>query len=415
MKIVMQQPGAEAWPYENDAEVMKAMSAIGTETSLLGRRPRFAYWNQLQSAADAGRALRQVQALDEFTPGGGYDEAAFIKARQELIKELRLVESTRAYMEKLAQPDAKGDEIWNQAGKISVELENEIQRAKENAMASSEYLAIVEELLEVAALFATEGGSEEVKETAKFLEGAAIAAEAGQTLFNTNYDGSEAEPSVSVKALRLGETLAEQAKDNEKAFYRFGDLIVSDWSKLQVVGRYGGCNPDGSCGKNNEYDQLALTPRMALVAEASTIRAFDRQLYGRLVPLAFPIWDAARINPTERPSKGHPFYCGIGGRYPLEGAPRLAYFEAPDELFPQSANSATDNEGAIVWRVHITVRRDSRTYSWPGKATLERMFNPIPLNDNLHPEKGGLGMSGGEYMREGEKIGKYIGPGCDEE
>jgi hypothetical protein len=414
MRIVMAPPGAQAWPDEDDPAVMNAMSAIGTETTSLGRRPRFAYWNQLATAADAARALRQVQALDEFTPGDGYDEKAFTTARQELIKELRLVESTRAYMEALAQPDARSDEIWEQAGKISAELEDELKHLKEKAKASSEYFAIIGELLEMGALFATDGASEEVKGIAKYLEAAAIAAEAGQTLFNTNFDGSEGKPSVDVEALRLGETLAEQAKDNEKAFSRFGDLIVSDWAKLQIVGRYGGCNPDGSCGKNAEYDQLALTPQMALVAEASTIRAFDRQLYGRLVPLAFPIWDTGRLNGgSERPSKGGELWCGASARYPLYGAPTLAYLESPDELFPEGNNSAAENENALVWRIHITIAREGHTYGWPGKSMLERMFGRIPLAENLHPGKGGLGMNAGDYMREGEKINKYDGVTCE--
>jgi hypothetical protein len=38
---------------------------------------------------------------------------------------------------------------------------------------------------------------------------------------------------------------------------------------------------------------------------------------------------------------------------------------------------------------------------------VERMFNPLPLEEDVHPNLGGLGMSPGQFMREGERISKY--------
>lgn len=411
MRIIMDPPGGEPWPYESNPKVMKAMSAIGEATTLLGSRPRFTYWNKLSTPALAQQALSEVEKVKEYPSGEGFSKAAFEKARQELIKELEMVQTTRAYMAELAQPNGD-NEVWQLAGKVSTELKDDIERLERSAKASAEYLEIIGEMLEIGALIATDGASEGVKQLAKFLESAAIAAETGQTLMNVDYDGSEGQPSVVVEGLRLGEALVQQAKDNERAFTRFGDIIVSDWAKLQVVGKYGGCNPEGSCGKHKEYAALAHTPEMGTVAEAATIRSFDREIYGRLVPLAFPIWDTGSIERHQKemptPSFQTLFYCyDIGHHYPFEGAPEQAYSITPEELFPKGTNSPTDINNALLWEVHLSVARSGLDYSWPQKSMVERMFNPLPLEENEHPNLGGLGMSPGQFMREGERIGKY--------
>jgi hypothetical protein len=399
MDIVLQRPGAEAWPDEGNEEVMKAMAFIGRETKLLGSRPRFAYWNNLTSNALASEALTEVKEKGRFEAGQGFSGAAFEKAKRDLYTELPLVKSVRLYMELLGKPAGTGANAWQKAATIGAELKDLLEKLKEKSKAQSEYLSFLAELLEIGAILTGDGPEEEALQ--KFIEAAAVAAEAGQTLWNTNYDGSETKPSIEVEADRLGEELVRQAVANEKSFTRFGDILVSDWSKLRVMGTYGGCNPEGSCGKNGEYDELAYEPKMAALAEKNTTMAFERELYSKLVPLAFPIWNTGESE-HESNNEKFLFYCRDIS-YPFEEAPELAYFRSPSNFLPGGwKNPETGNS---VWNVYLSVARSRRTYGYPSPAMLGRMFNPLSADK---PSEEGLQMNRGDFFREGEKINKYV-------
>jgi hypothetical protein len=399
MDLVMQSPGQEAWPDEDDPTVMAAISAIGVKTKLLGRRPRFAYWNSLTTAARAGQALREVKDLRRSSLPG-LSDPAFEAAKGDLVTELNLVESARAYMEELAQPEGAGGGAYMRAATVSDELEEDLKKLKEEGEAFSEYFAVLQQLFETGALIASGGESEAAKFLVKFLQGMTIAAETGQTAFNTSWKGAQTTPSVAVKAAQLGETLVQQARDNEKAFTRFGDIIVSDWHKLQIVGEYGGCNPEGSCGEHDEWDQLALTPAMATQAETATIRAFNREIYTRLVPLAFPIWHTGRIQPRMREHlpPGRSYECSDFS-HPFLEAPKLSYFPSPAEFNPTT--------GVEEWEMYLSVARSGLTYGFAKEPMLERMFDPMPVGSS-DPFRGGLGMNPGDFMREGMRISEYV-------
>jgi PKD repeat protein len=399
MSIVLQRPGTEAWPDEGNEEVMKAMSFIGTETKLLGSRPRFAYWNNLTTLAAATEALNEVKEKGRFEAGQGFSGAAFEKAKRDLLVELPLVKSVRLYMEELAQPAGSGANAWEKAATIGAELKDLLNKLQEKSKAQAEYLSFLAELLEIGAIFA--GGGPEEETLQKFIEAAAIAAEAGQTLWNTNYDGSETKPSIEVEADRLGEELVRQAKANEKSFTRFGDIVVSDWSKLRVMGTYGGCNQGGSCGKQNEYIELAYEPKMAALAEKNTTEAFERELYSRLVPLAFPIWNTGESEHESNNVKAL-FYCRDIS-YPFEEAPELAYFRSPSNFLPGGWRHP--ETGNSVWNVYLSVARSRRTYGYPSPTMLGRMFNPLVAGKESEE---GLQMNRGDFFREGEKINKYV-------
>jgi hypothetical protein len=398
MDMVLQRPGTEPWPDEGNEEVMKAMSFIGAETKLLGSRPRFAYWNNLVTNQLATEALTEVKEKGRFQAGQGFSGAAFEKAKKDLYTELPLVKSVRLYMELLGKPAGTGANAWQKAATIGAELKDLLEKLKEKSKAQSEYLSFLAELLEVGALFA---GDPEVAELQKFIEAAAIAAEAGQTLWNTNYDGSETKPSIEVEADRLGEELVRQAMANEKSFTRFGDILVSDWSKLQVMGTYGGCNPEGSCGKKGEYDELAYEPKMAQLAEKNTTLAFERELYSKLVPLAFPIWNTGESRHESNNLKAL-FYCRDVS-YPFEEAPELAYFRSPSNFYPGGYRHP--ETGDPSWNVYLSVSRSRRTYGFASPSMLGHMFNPLVAGK---PSEEGLQMNRGDFMREGEKFAKYI-------
>lgn len=177
--------------------------------------------------------------------------------------------------------------------------------------------------------------------------------------------------------------------------------MVSDWSKLRVMGTYGGCNMGGSCGKNNEYVELAYESKMAALAEKNTTMAFERELYSRLVPLAFPIWNTGESEHESNNVKSL-FYCRDIS-YPFEEAPELAYFRSPSNFYPGGWKHP--ETGNPVWNVYLSVARSRRTYGYPSPTMLGRMFNPLVADK---PSEEGLQMNRGDFFREGEKINKYV-------
>ena len=229
-----------------------------------------------------------------------------------------------------------------------------------------------------------------------------IAGEAGQNYYNVNFDGSEAKPSTEVEAAKLGEELANQAKASAKSFDRFGDILVSDWSKLQLVGKYGGCDAEGGCGPKGEYAELASEPKIVEAAQQATAQGFEREIYTKLVPLVFPIWKTEPETNITATNLGEHYYC-YDISYPFYGAPELAYFKSLGDFLPaRSEGNPTNN---FYYRVYLSVARSGRTYGWASKSMLEHMFNPLNARN---AKEDGLGMNRGDFMREGERIGKYI-------
>ena len=169
------------------------------------------------------------------------------------------------------------------------------------------------------------------------------------------------------------------------------------------MGKFGGCNPEGSCGPKAEYDELAYDPQMAEAARQMTTDGFERELYTRLVPLAFPIWNTEPETTTEATNLGEHYYCRDIS-YPFYRAPELAYFKSLSGLAPAPGDHpATDSP--FSYRVYLSVARSGLTYGWASKSMLEHMFNPLNAKN---AKEDGLQMNRGDFMREGERIAKYI-------
>jgi hypothetical protein len=206
-----------------------------------------------------------------------------------------------------------------------------------------------------------------------------------------------------VEAIRLANTLAEQAGANEASIERFFDILISDWSKLQVVGRWGGCSPNENCGPNNKFIEFAYEGAWGKDVVASTKEAAEREIYTKLVPMVFPIWKLEPMtNRSETELESH-YYCHDFS-YPLYRAPKKAYFKSPAEFIPNAEFG--DPRHPLFYRVYLTVRRDGLTYGYPSETVLNRMFGPLKPNGTNVTR--GLAMNYGDFMREGERIGKYI-------
>jgi hypothetical protein len=394
MQILVRAPQPTAWPLEGNAEAQAAIAAIGSQCAELGPNPRAAYWTQLTDPEVATTALAEVQKSTRPATAT-FSAAAFAAAKKELETEIEYVRKTRVYMKELAQPANSAGKIgWQEAGLISAELEERLKDLKEEGAAKAEYFSIVEEVLEAASLAFDVG---EFAKTAKFLTAAAIVAEGGQTAWEGTYSGASKPPGVTVQALQLGKQLRIQAEATEAAFARMGDVIVSDWTKLAEVGKYGGCDFNGGCGPNGEFEELSHNKEAEEVASAAMKRSFDRELYERLVPLAFPIWNTGTAEIPETGAPPEEFYCSDFS-YPFNGAPALAYHRTFWLFDP-----ATQTK---FWRVYISIARSERTYGWAPETMLKRMFEPVPANSS-NAEAGGLGIDPDQFMRQGLKIEEY--------
>ncbi|HEY2054637.1 MAG TPA: hypothetical protein VGH14_11945 [Solirubrobacterales bacterium] len=395
MNLLVQPPQPNAWPLEGNAEAQVAISWIGSQCAELTANPRAAYWTQLTDPEVAETALKEVQKLKQYPKGVSFSEKAFVEAREELETEIEYVRKTRVYMKELAQPANLGGKIGLQeAGLISAELEERLKDLKEEGQVNAEWLAVVEEGLEAISLgFDWKA----FPNAAKFFAAAAIAAEAGQTAWSANYEGGTKPPSIGVQALQLGKQLRIQAEANEGFFTRMGDIFVSDWSKLKIVGHWGGCNPS-ACGEHGEYTELSHDEEQEKIASAATKRAADAEVYERLVPLAYPIWKtglAAFGTPPKLPPAE--FRCSDSS-YPFEGAPASAYHLTYWQFDPET--------GEKFWLVYLSVARSERTYGWPSETMLKRMFESVPVNSS-NSEEGGLGINPDAFMRGGAKIKEY--------
>ncbi len=95
MEEVLRAPGTEAWPGENEPEVMKAMEFIG-KTTILGADPRYSYWHKIETESEAARALKEAGAVT-FEEGEGFRRGDFAKAMNYLKVELTMVAKARGY------------------------------------------------------------------------------------------------------------------------------------------------------------------------------------------------------------------------------------------------------------------------------------------------------------------------------
>jgi hypothetical protein len=302
-------------------------------------------------------------------------------------------------MEELKATTGDGSEAWEKALKVNAELKDLLEKLKEKGRSSVEVLSVLSQIFQFVA---TAAGFPEASSFVRFLELAVIAGEAGENYYNVNYDGSEGKPSTEVEAAKLGEELAKQAKASAKSFDRFGDILVSDWSKLQLIGKYGGCDAEGGCGPKGEYAELAYEPKIGEAAQQATTEGFEREIYTKLVPLVFPIWKTEPETGITATNLGEHYYC-YDRSYPFYGAPELAYFKSLNEFLP--ANSESNPTNHFDYRVYLSVARSHRTYGWASKSMLAHMFNPLNARN---AKEDGLGMNRGDFMREGERIGKYI-------
>lgn len=233
---------------------------------------------------------------------------------------------------------------------------------------------LFEIMLQLAEPF-TGGATAEVAELLDF----------GMWAYGANNSGAPTYQDFSIAANQLGAQLEQQAQATEKAIARMGDVIVSDWAKLSVVGPVASCEPGPGCPP--EY---SFTTDDSAAASASINRGIQRLAYERLFPLGYLVYQLLRGNPAGQPvihrSKPPDIAAYTCKPFPpFAEAPANAYQSLLQVIDPAGADNAYDT--FVLSRPTDTL--DAARY--PPDAMLDHMFKDVP--DTNDPKDDGLGMS----------------------
>jgi hypothetical protein len=388
-RLVMAEPGAERWPLAGDADAQKALAYLGNKQGQLGPDPRSAYWTQNFDQAQWQGVAKDVEGIS-YPGGHDFTEDQFNKVKTQLLQELRWVGRVRGYLTTLSSPFWEGIfEDWSKSQTIADRIYKEARSPKdETAMRWIEFTRIMLELASPLTGHAT-------SEVAAILD-------FGVWLAGANADGEPGYEDLHITADELGSKLIEQAVASRATFKRIGDVIVSDYHKLSVVGSNAFCNSD-DCNKD-----FAFTDADQELAATVASRGVERILYEKLLPIGFHyfqlnqfVWnDMHDLDPHDYVCRGiyHPWY----GFPALASTSLLGYLDLQQNFYGQD-----------VFVLGAPAERESDQHSTPpSDKTLERVFGPV--SSSKDPDAGGLGVSAAELVLKSERYGwEDNGPGND--
>jgi hypothetical protein len=220
-------------------------------------------------------------------------------------------------------------------------------------------------------------------------------------------DGSPGGEELPFAANVLGAKLADQAQQAQATYLTMGNIIVSDYAKLSVVGANGGCDPDSKgCDKRFSYTDADNAKVSAAIA-----RGAERLAYEKLLPLGFHVFKLApslrNVRDHSHPPDPRQYVCG-GIYYPWYYYPSA---EAWTSLLQGFDPVHHDNAYDVFV---LSVPPGANTYHGtpPEEKTLKRMFDPVSSSNAA--ADGGLGISSSALMRTAEHDGwTGNGPGRD--
>ena len=377
-QLVMRTPSG-SWPLDGDTGASNAIAYIGSQVSELGSDPRSAYWTQVVDASFRSD-VEDVEMPDEsdIPPAAPFKSADFDRAKAQLKKELGYVIKVYKYMDLLAYPGADaGANAWAQSQTLADKLAQQIQLDK-NASVAYNPLPLIEGLLDLVGSLLL---GPEFKAVTAFIATAAAVTEVAASITSDSDGSPSSRLSQKIVADDFGITLRNQAVRTSQSFEAMGDIIVSDWSKLQEVGRYGACNPNGGCPPG--YEEYAYSKDMQQIAVQTTELALERTVHEQLLPVTYPIWDTRLSKPSAGPPATDLFRCT--DMAPFRNAPTNAYFSALDSWDP--------NAGQNLWRTYLAAVAlpDGASLSHPPAAVLNHMFGA--------PVSGGLGIVPADFFQ----------------
>jgi hypothetical protein len=372
-----------AWPLDDDPGAKRALAFLGGQDHRLGPDPRSSYWTQAPNEATTDSIIEHLNEIsyptDAVEPPSlaplRFTRPEFDAAKKQLIKELRWVGNVRTYLDKLSSPYGPDAALKTWADVQVIADDIYAAANNPNREVAFKWLELTESILDLLGPVTHE------------VTGAIAAAmEIAAWTYGATNEGAPTAEEVNVEAHKLGAHLVEQAQQTRETFARMGDVIVSDYAKLSVVGDKGGCAPAPDCPK-----ELAFSEADRIAASADVYRGFEKTAYLELLPLEFhPMaltrhWEAGRQ--VERPVPPSPagYQCNLAFPWSeYEDLPRASghLLQEVDmtgrdhgwDTFVLSAASGSD--------VHGTP---------PSVKILKRMFEPVSLSGV--PTAGGLGIS----------------------
>lgn len=398
LQNLIMQPPTKAWPLDNNPEAHEALAYIGqTSDNRLGCDPRSSYWTQGFGEADVNAIVREVAAAtypgtnagDPCAPGNNvaFTESQFDTAQNELLQELKWVGRVRSYMTNLSAPfDDNGLKSWARVIEIAADIYDKAKQPDENVGLNwNAFTSIILKLLGPVT-----GGTSAT---------AAGLLDLGAWIANRHADGSSRADELPFKADQLGAKLVDQAEQAQASYVKMGDIIVSDYAKLSVVGANGGCAPGSpTCNEDFSYtdnDRADLSEALALGVE--------RLAYEKLLPLGFHVFqlnsDPKYVPDHTQPPDPQQYNC-----------PYYPWYYYPSPLAWTSLLQGFDpvHHDNIYDVFVLSIPPGANTYHGtpPDEAMLTRMFDSV--------SKGGLGMSAATMMRTAEHDGwTGEGPGRD--
>jgi hypothetical protein len=380
---LMLAPPTRSWPLDDDPGAKRALAYLGGKDPRLGPDPRSSYWTQVLDEAATDSIIDHLKEI-EYPNDAGKDaslaplrftQPEFDKARKQLIQELRWVGNVRTYLSNLSSPYGPNAALkaWVDVQTIADTIFEAAQRRdRETAFSWLELTSAILELLGPLTheLTSTIGAAMEI---AVWAYGAAN-------------NGAPTADEVNLKAHELGAHLVEQAQQSQEAFKRMGDVIVSDYAKLSVLGEKGGCAPAPDCPA-----EFAFSEAGRVTSSADIYRGFEQTAYLELLPLEFRVmalsrnWERGRQRERQVPPWPGDYQCNLAFPWSeYEDLPRASgdLLQEVDmtgrdhgwDTFVLSSASGTDLHG-----------------NPPPVTILKRMFEPVSLSGD--PSKGGLGIS----------------------
>jgi hypothetical protein len=399
-------PPTNAWPLDDNPGAHDALAYISqTADNRLGCNPRSAYWTQRLTESDLTAITATVRAATY--PGAGasdpctngtikFTAAEFATARTQLVTELGWVGRVRSYMLSLSSPFADGGvKSWSTVIDIAAGIYDESRKPDEDvALEWTEFTSLI---LEVLGPFTGEVSGE-----------AADILDLGMWIAGRGADGSPAGEELPFAANVLGAKLADQAQQAQATYLTMGNIIVSDYAKLSVVGANGGCDPDSKgCDKSFSYTDADNAKVSAAIA-----RGAERLAYEKLLPLGFHVFELApslrNVVDHSHPPDPRQYECG-GGYHPWYDYPPST--EAWTSLL-QGFDPVHHDNAYDVFVLSVPPGPNTYHGTPPEEKTLKRMFDPVSSSNAA--ADGGLGISPSELMRTAEHDGwTGNGPGQD--
>ncbi len=260
-----------AWPL-NSGDYLAASRWIASQLGFSAPDVRAAYYQDEDGewGSDLYRRLQQLT----FDDGQGFTEAEFDQLRTQLETEFTMVSEVRAMVAAWQQTfgDPSFQDYVDLQG-IAQRIESDInaEQGIDDSKPSFDVLAVMESTLDIAQGIAGFSGQEEVEVPLGVVAGAV---EMADTVATQGPDGTPSTATIVTAADGLGEQLAARYEQLSSGMDQLGDLLVSDWGKLQQAA----ANANGVWETNRKTTGLI---------ETGLGRAAQARFYAALLPLAY--------------------------------------------------------------------------------------------------------------------------------